>query len=330
MKIIFRDPKREFQDLGRAMVKFKRIHAVSLGAALVLTSGCANTLHVREQAIPTPLWPQWARFTKPGEYSVQVETGHQRSAHGCDLTYTHYRPEANRQTSVPVILAHGFLRQRHHMAGWGRHWASHGLATITVDLCNMTWWNAHHHRNGADLQALAAVFADGPRIYAGFSAGAMAALLAASKDPHTRAILALDPVLAARHDEALQALRRPRLLLLGTASPCNAHHAGLTRLARAADAGLARVLRIPMASHCQFEWPQGGLCRRLCGGVEPAQAARRIEASIRALATVWLLQHARPWPVRDPPRTGLADPFSDLLDDLKQTGRIQPWQGSAE
>jgi hypothetical protein len=110
------------------------------------------------------------------------------------------------------------------MRGWAAHLSSHGVATAVVSLCNSTPFAGRHDRNAVDLRALADLLqpADGRVLYAGFSAGGLAALLAAADDPRTVAYLGLDAVdsggLAARST----GLAAPALFLLAEAGACNA------------------------------------------------------------------------------------------------------------
>ena len=86
-----------------------------------------------------------------------------------------------------------FLRDQDNLVGLSRALANHGIQVVTLDFCNMRLWNGNHESNGLDMRALAQKLRMSDNIiYGGFSAGALAAVLAADDD--TRAILALDLV----------------------------------------------------------------------------------------------------------------------------------------
>ncbi len=259
----------------------------------LLLSGCAGPIRIPPEQMPgaVPIASVVAAY--PGPYAVTVEQGSLPSPSGCRLAYAYYRPKMAPPVSLTVILAHGFLRSATNMQDWGRHWASHGLATVIPDLCNMRPWAGRHERNAADLVTIAEALGIESRIYAGFSAGALAALLAARDDPKATAVLALDPVLPTRYRQILTTAERPRLLILGAPSRCNAHHKGLSYQSADAPPKQAHdqhLLHIPYASHCHFEAPLDPDCRLLCGEVLPTTWRRPIMTEIRGQATGWLLR----------------------------------------
>jgi pimeloyl-ACP methyl ester carboxylesterase len=224
-----------------------------------------------------------------GSFATVVAEGYLRSSFGCELRYELHLP-AEWDGGTTVLLAHGFLRDLRTMRGWAAHLSSHGVATAVVSLCNSTPFAGRHDRNAVDLRALADLLqpADGAVLYAGFSAGGLAALLAAVDDPRTVAFLGLDAVdsggLAARST----GLAAPALFLLAEPGACNAEG---NMAPVAATIASARSIRIPFATHCHFEDPYALLCERLCGRVEPREAADAIRTTIRSLATAWVLGH---------------------------------------
>jgi pimeloyl-ACP methyl ester carboxylesterase len=232
-----------------------------------------------------------------GPYVAAVETGRLRSAFGCTLSYEVHRPaEATERTTV--VLAHGFLRSLATMRGWAEHLASHGVSTAVVSFCNSTPFDGRHDRNAVDLRALADAVRSpaGGVLYAGFSAGGLAALLAAVSDPGAVGLLALDAVDSGgggRPDPGRAGLAAgatrlavPALFLAAEPSSCNATGNMLPVAARIAS---AEVVRIANATHCHFEDPYAPVCERLCGRVEPPETAEAIRAAIRGLATAWVL-----------------------------------------
>jgi pimeloyl-ACP methyl ester carboxylesterase len=228
---------------------------------------------------------------------VAVERGAVRSAYGCQIGYEYYDPapvEAASDFAGPrplVVLAHGFMRSTATIRGWADAWASRGVRTVAVDFCNSGPFNGRHDRNAEDLVAVAHHLepGDAPIIYAGFSAGGLSALLAAAADPRTVAYMGLDAVdsngLAAQVDR----LRAPALFLAGEPTSCNAYGNMLDTLPRASR---LVVLRIPGASHCDFENPTTRFCTFLCGTGSTTDAVSETRATIRALATAWVEAYA--------------------------------------
>jgi pimeloyl-ACP methyl ester carboxylesterase len=283
----------------------RRAHrpALWLCPALVvaLLTSCAPTAVTRVTGDPG-LPASDPTLATAGPFATTVDAGGLRSAFGCTVDYELHRPEG-RASDVTVVLAHGFLRNLASMRGWAAHLASHGVPTAVVSFCNSTPFAGRHDRNATDLRAVAdAVRAPGGGVlYAGFSAGGLAALLAAADDPASVALLGLDavdsggggrpsdgaPGLAAN----ATGLAVPALFLAAEPSSCNADG---NMLPVAAQIASAQVVRVPNATHCHFEDPYAPLCERLCGRVEPPEAADAIRATIRALATAWVLTYAGP------------------------------------
>ena len=149
---------------------------VSIFLAVTLTQCSSGVAQGSQESHPAP-----------------VETGAIQSAHGCTVVYERYKPDRN---AIPpeVILAHGFMRKLDNMRGWARHWQQQGIPTTLVSLCNSSWLNGHHQRNADDMQALRRELEMDAVIYAGFSAGGLAAYLAAGQDASAAGYLGLDSV----------------------------------------------------------------------------------------------------------------------------------------
>jgi pimeloyl-ACP methyl ester carboxylesterase len=159
---------------------------------------------------------------------------------------------------------------------------------VVASFCASSWLDGNHDLNGRDLVMLARSVQPGPVLYAGFSAGGLAASLAAAADPDTVAYLGLDPV----DSGSLGVQARPRfrtegLFLLGEASPCNARS---NFLSVTPEGGL--VYRVRGATHGHFENPYDPAVERVCGRVEPPAASEAMLETIRVLATAWVLERA--------------------------------------
>lgn len=193
-----------------------------------------------------------------------------------------------------VVLAHGFMRRLANIRGWAEHFVSHGVTTVVVSFCNSSWLSGNHDRNGEDLIAVVdAVLEGGPNrsvVYGGFSSGGLAALLAAQADERTIAYLGLDAVDSAGLAASALGIEVPLLFLFGEPSACNADG----NMVAARPGGPAEIaLRIPFATHCDFENPYDAGCESLCGANLPREAAEEIRTNIKALATAWIVTHAR-------------------------------------
>jgi hypothetical protein len=194
---------------------------LALVAAWALVA-CAPVA-VRSAAADLPRPPSEPRLAVAGSFATTVAEGSLRSSFGCEVRYEVHLP-ADWDGGVTVVLAHGFLRDLRTMRGWAAHLSSHGVATAVVSLCNSTPFAGRHDRNAIDLRALADLLqpADGAVLYAGFSAGGLAALLAAADDPRTVAYLGLDAVDSGGLASRSTGLAAPALFLLAEAGACNA------------------------------------------------------------------------------------------------------------
>lgn len=274
----------------------------ALFAAPLIVVACASTpTSVPEPKTPGPLPPLLAGLALGAEETVPapdenvtVETGMVESEWGCTVEYEYYEPgdtatvqAVEGVTPGLVVLAHGFMRDLATMRGWASAWSNRGMRTVVVDFCNSSIFNGRHDRNAADLVRVATHIepGDAPIVYAGYSAGGLSALLAAESDPRAIAYLGLDPVDSGGLAATVERLRMPALLLFGEPSRCNAQ-SNMVPVMPPADVRVA--LRVPLASHCDFELPYDTACEVLCGGVAPEETAREVRATIRALATAWV------------------------------------------
>ena len=232
-----------------------------------------------------------------GPFGATVTSEALRSAFGCLVRYEVHTPDAW-ERGATVVLAHGFLRSVASMRGWAEHLASHGLRAAVVSFCNSTLFAGRHDRNALDLRAVADALlategADARVLYAGFSAGGLAALLAAAEDPAAIAYLGLDPVDSGGLAAGAAAWQGPALVLFAEPSPCNAE-GNLRPFADSLTS--AHVVAVAHATHCHFEDPYAIACERLCGRVDPPEAAVAIRDAIRSHATTFVLEHGGPGP----------------------------------
>lgn len=217
--------------------------------------------------------------------AVRVEHGRLESRTGCILDYSRYHT-AETSGDIRVVLGHGFLRSRQQMDGLARALAASGLPTVTLDFCRASPWRAGHVRNGFDMIRVTDALHAWHVVYVGFSAGGLAALIAARNDPRALGAVTLDLVDAegiGRH--AAAGFDRRLIGLVGEPAACNARGNGLAVLAAAR---LARIERIAGAGHCDFESPTDPVCRLVCGSdrrsrLRSGQIIRITVAAVRSL-----------------------------------------------
>ena len=208
------------------------------------------------------------------------------SSTGCDVAYTYFKPSVGSQ-DVLVILGHGFMRSKKRMERLAQHLASWGLTVVNVEFCNSKFWAGNHDRNGADLVALAQKFNAGKVIYVGFSAGGLAAMVAANMDNHTLAYFGLDMVDNQGLGKKLAPdLTVPTYGLIAAPSACNANNNGLESYTLSPH---SNVINVEDASHCHFEFPVDGKCSVVCGKGENRFSREMIQQTIAGLTTAFLL-----------------------------------------
>ena len=227
---------------------------------LLLAGGCLSLGAGNTGALPR---------AEHDNYTLQESAA--RSPAGCQFDYRIYQP-AQTTTSTTIVIGHGFLRDQDNMIGLSRALANRGIPAVTLDFCNMRPWNGHHQRNAQDMAHLANLLGRSDNIiYAGFSAGALAALLAA--DDSTRAILALDLVDQDNLGrDAIEQLTAPLIGLAGPPSACNANNQAEDIFSMRNDRQLESLSIVAGASHCEFESPSNWLCEVACGDDDSEQA----------------------------------------------------------
>ena len=263
---------------------------------LLLVAGCSGPLPRTDVTSSQPL---------PNR--VTVTAGRLASATGCPLNYQIYRIAAPPEGGDWVILAPGFLRGQGHLRDLAATLARDGMQVATLDFCNQKPWAGRHVQNARDMHALARHLGAERVVYAGFSAGGLAALLAARADPKALGVVTLDLVEAQGLGlRAARGLDKPLLALAGEPTNCNAQG---NSDAVYAIAGLARVQRIAGAGHCDFESPSDALCELVCTDPDGPERSHRRQIIARAAAALQSLLPGVASPGRKP-QTNPADPRS--------------------
>ena len=271
-------------------MKFIRIIVLLTNIFWLVCAGCAgntSSLIVEDEITAVPVIKQ--DYRKPGEVPYDTLEGELRSSTGCKTLYTYHQPrDASR--GVLVVLGHGFMRSRKRMAYLARHLASWGLPVVNVEFCNSKLWAGNHDRNGADMVAVARSLHPGKNIYMGFSAGGLAAMVAADLDKNTLAFFGLDMVDNQGLGEKLAPnLGFPFYGLIAAPSVCNAQNNGMSAYALAPN---AFVIIIEDSSHCHFEFPVDTKCSIVCGRGEEKFSTDIIQQTILGLTTAFLLWQA--------------------------------------
>jgi hypothetical protein len=263
----------------------RRVTALAITAVLLSALQGCDRLAVREEGIDGNELELAATAVPRGGQAMPA-TGAITSASGCRLDYRIHRATTPASDAV-VILGHGFLRSKEHMDGLATALAEAGVTAVSLDYCDSRLWDGQHVRNGRDMVALAGIFDTRHVIYGGFSAGALAALVAGQQDPNALGVIALDPVddrgLGVRIAERLD---RPLIGIVGEPSACNANGNGLAIIAAGRHSRLAQVRG---ARHCDFESPPDGMCELVCGQSPEADHARRQIIEMAVSAAVSLL-----------------------------------------
>jgi pimeloyl-ACP methyl ester carboxylesterase len=207
--------------------------------------------------------------------------GRLASVRDCELAWRRFGPAAP-GSGPAVLIAHGFLRNGDFMQGWAEALASRGVTAFTVDLCASSTPGGRPADNGADLVALRKALGLSEVVYVGVSAGGLAALVAASRDPEaTRGVLLLDPVNAGgQARSAAGRIQAPVAALVAKPQTCNAWRNIDRALHTLPD---ATIVRIDAASHCDFEWPTDQFCRVACLSLGTRERQESAEEAIRAI-----------------------------------------------
>jgi hypothetical protein len=216
----------------------------------------------------------------------RLEIGQINGMHGCIVKYERYHPEKP-YTEAVILLAHGFKRNLSSMRGWAKHWSEMGIPVVIPSLCRSSWFKGRHSQNADDLRALREQLKIDEVIYAGFSAGGLAAYLAALEDPATLAYLGLDPVDSAKLGiNSDKYLTVPALVLLAKASACNGRNNFLPIIEQLKTGDLVQFNK---ATHCHFEWPYDRKCALACGRSDKDSTHDR-QQEIRQRVSLWLVQ----------------------------------------
>jgi dienelactone hydrolase len=206
------------------------------------------------------------------------------------VQYDLYQP-ATRRPAPLVVIAHGFLRGREHMRGWGEHLAGQGFVVAIPTLPTL----ADHSRNGDAIVQLvehlcgrpttspAAPAIDPSRVaLMGYSSGGLSTFLAASRSPAIDLWIGLDPV--DRRGLAVKAAPQVRCRVVKLmAEPADCNKDANWSAVKVADGLELASLVVTGSVHTDCESPTDGLVVIACGRPDPQRTQTFFEYATAAL-----------------------------------------------
>jgi pimeloyl-ACP methyl ester carboxylesterase len=197
-------------------------------------------------------------------------------------------------TRGAVVLVHGFMRNRATMADHAQALANEGVLAVVPDMPYLV----DSRDNARALVELVTQLRRGEIagpieqvVLVGFSAGGLAALLAAST-PGVVGYVGLD-AFDRPNGVGLAAARTlpvPSKMLRGPPSFCNAY--GISGPWAAALPPPTEDRILDSATHCDFEAPTNRACTLFCGATDP-QRQRIVRQTLIDAVREWLLAPAR-------------------------------------
>ncbi len=229
-------------------------------------------------------------FSQAGPYQIQQERSSTRVTN-CNINHTVYTPVGIPNPPI-VILGHGFARGSNAMSGWAEHLSSWGLEVVLPTLCHYNvFTGVDHEMNGQNMRELAG---NNRVVYAGHSAGGLAAMIAASQDDNALGVLGLD----ATDTQDIPGVRNfigrdyagnisvQTYGIIGEPSTCNANNNGL-ELYRMIER--KRVIKVTGSDHCDYESPTNFGCTSNCENRETEFLDEDIRPVIIALGTAAIM-----------------------------------------
>ena len=233
-------------------------------------------------------------FFQSGPYEI-VESSSFHSVTGCDnMSYKVYSPQGI-SDPVTVILGHGFARGPDVMSGWAEHLSSWGVEVLLPTLCHYNIFSGvDHEMNGYNMKELASLHGSSRVIYAGHSAGGLAAIIAASQDPNALGVVGLDTTdtedIPGIPDNIGQgyasSITCPSFYLMGEPSTCNSSNNGLDLFRMIEN---YNAVKITSSDHCDFENPTDAVCEAGCENPTVLFGDGEIRPVIIALGTAAII-----------------------------------------
>ena len=234
-------------------------------------------------------------FIYRGPHDVSTETGN-LSVTDCNMNFTVYSPSI--ENPPVVILGHGFARGPGTMTGWADHLASWGVKVLLPTLCHYNILaGVDHEKNGLNMVELGQSYGANEVIYAGHSAGGLAAIIAASLDINNLGVLGLD----ATDTEGIpgvddfigqqyaSSVTSTAFSVRGEPSSCNSDGNGLDLFEMMPNSYKAKV---DEADHCDFEYPTNFGCEVNCENSQSTMSDEEIRSLIVVFGTSAILSLA--------------------------------------
>lgn len=256
-----------------------------------------------------------ADFSATGPYPVTSVSDTYNPSGFCYVSYSVFTP-TGAPAAPTVVLTHGFSRTSSAFADLATHIASWGLTVATPTMCHSTPLDSDPPLDAAEMLDFKAMIGATDVIWAGHSAGGLRSMLAANLDPQTVAVLGLD--LTDGDDLALDAapsLAVPLHGLVGEPGMCNSDGNGVDVYLAAAG---SHAVRVTEADHCDFEDPTDWMCTLLCEESNSQFTTDEVKATIRGMATAYLVWQAGV----DPSGEDWWTPGHPAYDSLAGSGAI--------
>tara|TARA_R100000458_G_C8266871_1_gene241881 strand:+ start:273 stop:1865 length:1593 start_codon:yes stop_codon:yes gene_type:complete len=237
-------------------------------------------------------------YSKLGPHEVVVDSWVANVTNCSNMNYDIYSPDGSTNPPV-VVLGHGFARGADKMSGWAEHLSSWGAEVLLPTLCHYNVFaGVDHEMNGQNMTELAFIHGAAEVVYAGHSAGGLAAIIAASQDNNAIGILGLDATdtegsvpLSPDIPEFLGQnyagdVECPAFSISGDPSSCNSENNGLDLFSMMND---SRSVKIIGADHCDFESPTNFVCELSCENSEADYSDEEIRPVITAMGTAAIM-----------------------------------------
>ncbi len=232
------------------------------------TQDIFDTSEIEDTASPGDS-TQITDFFQTGPYEINFQARSASVTNCAAMNYSVYSPDGV-DNPTTVVIGHGFARGSGVMTGWAEHLSSWGVEVLLPTLCHYNVFSGvDHEMNGQNMKELAYQHGASQVIYAGHSAGGLAAIIAASQDSSAIGLLGLDTTdtedIPGVPDGIGQGyvsdISCPSFSLAGEPSSCNADNNGVDLFKSMAD---YKILKVSSADHCDFENPTDSICELSC------------------------------------------------------------------
>ena len=266
----------------------------------------------------------FGQYSFLGSFDVSSASYEITVSDSLEMDYTFYNP-INHESEVAVLLVHGFSRDQSVMTGFGEHFASWGLPTITMNLLHSSIVDNDPILDALDINILADQVGQGlPIVYVGHSSGGMRSVLAASQNSNVIGVLGLDLVdaLYPGTDNQYYGLSVASNMMIpvwgmfGESSACNANSNGVNIFQEVVQ---GNAVIITEADHCDFELPTNFFCSLLCGQENYIFSDDEIEEVVLNLSTSFILDIFN----FDDFNIELWSPGNNYYDSLVTVGALQ-------